>query len=97
MVDPIGNKAGAVSDRRIAPIGRAAPVEAAKPVASEAPAVQSTAAQLSAELAAKPPVDAERVARLRAAIQEGRYSRDPGAVADRMLALKNEWNSDDPA
>lgn len=97
MVEPIGSKAGAIADRRIAPIGRTAPVEAARPVASEAPLVQSTATQLAADLAAQPPVDTARVARLRTAIAEGRYQSDPQAVADRMLSLRAEWNADDQA
>ncbi|KRC79563.1 flagellar biosynthesis anti-sigma factor FlgM [Sphingomonas sp. Root241] len=97
MVDPIGNKAGAVADRRIAPVAPAAPVEVAKPVANEVKAVESTAAELSSAMAAKPPVDAERVAKIRKAIEDGKFPIYPTTIADRLLALKLEWSPNDAA
>jgi negative regulator of flagellin synthesis FlgM len=97
MVDPIGNKAGAVADRRIAPVAPAAPVAAAQPTSSEAPAVESTAAALSSAMAAKPPVDAERVAKIRKAIEDGKFPIYPTTIADRLLALKLEWSPNDAA
>jgi len=97
MVDPIGNKAGTVADRRIAPVAPAAPVEVANPVANEAAPVESTAAALSASMAAKPPVDAERVAKIRKAIEDGKFPIYPSTIADRLLALKLEWSPNDPA
>lgn len=97
MVDPIGNKAGAVADRRIAPVAPAAPVSTAKPVADAVQAVQSSAAVLSGEMAARPPVDSERVARIRKAIADGRFPIYPTTIADRLLALKLEWSPNDPA
>ncbi|ATY33023.1 flagellar biosynthesis anti-sigma factor FlgM [Sphingomonas psychrotolerans] len=96
MVDPIGNKAGVVADRRIAPVAAAAPVEAARPVANAAP-VESTAVQLSGAMAAKPPVDVERVAKIRKAIEDGKFPIYPTTIADRLLALKLEWSPNDPA
>ncbi len=97
MVDPIGNKAGAVADRRIAPVAPAAPMEAARPVSSEVAAVESTAVQLLGAMAAKPPVDAERVAKIRKAIEDGKFPIYPTTIADRLLALKLEWSPNDPA
>lgn len=97
MVDPIGNKAGAVADRRIAPVAPAAPVETVKPATNEVVPVQSTAAALSGEMAARPPVDAERVAKIRKAIEDGRFPIYPTTIADRLLALKLEWSPNDPA
>jgi negative regulator of flagellin synthesis FlgM len=97
MVDPIGNKAGAVADRRIAPVAPAAPVAVAQPVASEVKTVESTAIQLSGTMAAEPPVDAERVARIRKAIEDGKFPIYPTTIADRLLALKLEWSPNDPA
>jgi negative regulator of flagellin synthesis FlgM len=97
MVDPIGNKAGAVADRRIAPVAPAAPVAVAQPVANEAKTVESTAVQLSGTMAAEPPVDAERVARIRKAIEDGKFPIYPTTIADRLLALKLEWSPNDPA
>jgi negative regulator of flagellin synthesis FlgM len=97
MVDPIGNKAGAVADRRIAPVAPAAAVETVKPVANHVASVQSTATVLSGEMAARPPVDSERVARIRKAIEDGRFPIYPTTIADRLLALKLEWSPNDPA
>ncbi|WP_448662871.1 flagellar biosynthesis anti-sigma factor FlgM [Sphingomonas sp. CJ20] len=97
MVDPIGNKANAVSTLRVAAVGGSAPVEAAKSVAPEGAAVESTAARLSGDMASAPPVDSERVARIRKAIQDGRFPILPSTVADRLLALKMEWNPNDKA
>lgn len=74
----------------IAPATTPAPA----PVAAEpAPAVQTSAALsgLVSELAAKPPVDVERVARIRQAIANGTYPISPENVADRLIALKLNW------
>ncbi len=95
MVDPMGNKAGAVADRRIAPVAPAAPVEVAKPASNEVAPVESTAVQLSGAMAAKPPVDAERVAKIRRAIEDGKFPIYPTTIADRLLALKLEWSPND--
>jgi negative regulator of flagellin synthesis FlgM len=84
MVDPIGNKAGVVALRRIAPVSAPAAVEAAKPAQVEG-LLHSSAAALSRDLAAAPPVDAARVAELRQAIQDGSYTLDPPTTADRLL------------
>ncbi|MDT8760647.1 flagellar biosynthesis anti-sigma factor FlgM [Sphingomonas psychrotolerans] len=97
MVDPIGNKAGAVADRRIAPVAPAAPVEVAKSVSNDVAPVESTATALSSSMAAKPPVDAERVAKIRKAIEDGKFPIYPTTIADRLLALKLEWSPNDPA
>jgi negative regulator of flagellin synthesis FlgM len=97
MVDPIGNKAGAVADRRIAPVAPTAPVEVAKPVSNEVKTVESTAAELSSAMAAKPPVDSERVARIRKAVEDGKFPIYPTTIADRLLALKLEWSPNDAA
>ena len=94
MVDAIGNKASAVSDRRVAPVAAANKVEAAKP-AAEPVVVQSTAAELTAEMAAAPPVDAERVSRIKKAIEDGRFPLVPSTIADRLLALKLDWSPND--
>ncbi|MBO9713915.1 flagellar biosynthesis anti-sigma factor FlgM [Sphingomonas sp.] len=99
MVDPIGIKAGTAIDRRPAP---AVSAEPAAPVRSVAPAAdpatpQVAAAQAQAEMAASPPVDAERVSRIRKAVQDGRFPLVPSTVADRLLALKLEWSPNDKA
>lgn len=96
MVDPIGNKAGAISAlRRVAPVAPASGVAATTTVATEAPAVESTAAALASGAASQAPVDSERVSRIRKAIQDGRFPIYPTTIADRLLALKLEWNPND--
>jgi len=97
MVDSIGNKAGAVADRRIVPVAPAAPVAAAKPVSNDVKTVESTAAELSSAMAAQPPVDSERVAKIRKAVQDGNFPIYPTTIADRLLALKLEWSPNDAA
>lgn len=51
---------------------------------SKSGAVQSAVAELASGDA---PVDAGKVAAIRAAIAEGRYPVDPDAIAERMIAL----------
>jgi negative regulator of flagellin synthesis FlgM len=94
MVDPIGIKAGAVADRR--PVSVDAPaapaaVQAPKPVSNQPKAVETAAAQISRSMAAEAPVDAERVARIKKAIEDGRFPLVPSTIADRLLALKMQW------
>ena len=48
-------------------------------------------------MAAAPPVDHERVARIRKAIEDGRFPILPATIADRLLAFSLEWNPHDPA
>lgn len=46
-------------------------------------------------LAASPPVDADRVARVKRAIERGDFPILPATIADRMIALKYDWMSAD--
>ncbi|MGN5374990.1 flagellar biosynthesis anti-sigma factor FlgM [Sphingomonas hankookensis] len=48
-------------------------------------------------LAASAPVDTDRVAVIRKAISEGRFPLSPATIADRLIALKLDWNSNEPA
>lgn len=98
MVDPVGIKAGTVVDRRLASVASSEPVaevaataSAPKPTAGEAEAPQL----LSRSMAQSAPVDGERVARIRRAVQEGRFPIYPATIADRLLALRLEWNPHD--
>ncbi len=91
MVESIGTKAGAVTDRRTVPVEPVGKAAAVRQVAQDAPAVQSAAAEIASDQAVRPPVDAERVARIRKAIQEKRFPLYPADIADRLLAYKLEW------
>lgn len=94
MVDPVGFKPASFSPR-LSPVAPAAPVRAVDGVADAAPA--SGAASLTQAAAASAPVDAERVARIKKAIADGKFPLVPSTIADRLLALKLHWKPNDPA
>jgi negative regulator of flagellin synthesis FlgM len=90
MVDGIGST-GSV---RLTPT---TPVAAAKGPAAEAPRPERRVAEpslgtLARSMAASPPVDADRVAKIKRAIQTGTFPILPATVADRLIALRLEWN-----
>lgn len=90
MVDPVGFKPASIADRRLTPVAPAAPVKAADGVTQAART--STAASITQAAAASAPVDAERVARIKKAVTEGKFPLVPSTVADRLLALKLQWD-----
>lgn len=94
MVDPVGFKPASLANRP-APVAPAAPVRVAEAATQVAQA--STASALTQTAAASAPVDAERVARIKKAIAEGKFPLVPSTVADRLLALKLQWHPNDPA
>ncbi len=48
-------------------------------------------------MSSSPPIDTDRVATIRKAIAEGRFPLSPATIADRLIALKLDWNSNEPA
>ena len=102
MVDPIGWKATAPLARTsVSALSAATATEAPIRVAA-APALPAAVdvAQtggLSQQLSAEPPVDADRVSRIKAAIAAGKFPILPSTIADRLLAFKLEWNGDEQA
>ncbi|MBY0581454.1 MAG: flagellar biosynthesis anti-sigma factor FlgM [Sphingomonas sp.] len=96
MVEAVGAKPVTTVDRRVAPVAPSVAVAPApKPVPEETSG--ATASAIARDLAAQAPVNAERVARIRKAIAEGRYPIAPETVADRLIALKLEWSPHDPS
>ncbi|HEX8300349.1 flagellar biosynthesis anti-sigma factor FlgM [Sphingomonas sp.] len=95
MVDPIGIKTGAVVARPVSSVNALSKVAEARPVQPAAPVVQTAASELTASLAAKPPVDVERVAKIKKAIEDGNFPLVPSTIADRLLALKMQWKPND--
>lgn len=97
MVDPVGIKTGSVAAQR--PVAVIATQAAAAPKAVQTrerePVVATESAELASTMAAKPPVDAERVSRIKKAIEDGRFPTVPSTIADRLLALKMQWNPQD--
>ena len=50
---------------------------------------------IAAAMASKPPVDVDRVALVRRAIERGEFPILPATIADQMIALKYDWMSAD--
>lgn len=94
MVEPVGPKPSTTSVQRLQPVAPSAPV-AAPQTLGRGDAVRaadpSTLKALSASLTEAPPVDTERVAKIRKAVQDGHFPLLPTTVADRLLALKMQW------
>jgi negative regulator of flagellin synthesis FlgM len=102
MVDSIGstplNGSGSVS-RVAAPAATPVVQPAVQQAAQQAPAA-SNATQLSnlaKTLAAEPPVDSDRVDAIKKAIQNGSFPILPATIADRLLALRLNWDGHDAA
>lgn len=96
MVDPVGTstatKPVAVKERATRVAAPSTPVTApSEPVREEQASPAIGLQSIARELAAKAPVDADRVARIRAAIQNRTYPILPETIADRLLALKLNW------
>lgn len=103
MVDPIGWKATAAMGRTgMSPVPSTlapavAPIRVAETPAVVAAADTAQTAGVAKQLSAGPPVDAERVARIKAAIAAGKFPILPSTIADRLLAFKLEWNGNEQA
>jgi negative regulator of flagellin synthesis FlgM len=65
----------------------AAPAAARSAVGSQSGGSAVQLRDVARSMAAKPPVDAAKVAELRAAMISGRYRVDPEAIAARMIAF----------
>lgn len=97
MVDAV--RTGAANDRIVA---RVLAAQAAMPVPAAATPRQPVAADvarlsgMAAELSARPPVDVERVQQIKRAIATGTFPILPATIADRLLAVRYEWMSNDP-
>lgn len=94
MVDPVGFKPASLTPR-LTPVAAAAPVRQAEGATQAANS--SAAASLTQSAAASAPVDAERVARIKKAIADGNFPLVPSTIADRLIALKLQWNPNDAA
>ena len=99
MVDAIGPKSVSLSDRQVAPVARASTVPAIDEVTRRDgdPSAQPQPTALARQMAAVPPVDLDRVARIRKAITDGSFPIYPAQIADRLIALKHDWNPHDAA
>lgn len=101
MVDRI-SAAPVTATERAATARTAAPVAqpvvvAPTPSAAEPSTTAAVLQSLVGELAGSPPVDDNRVARIRNAIATNTYPISPENVADRLIALKLNWIPHDPS
>ena len=98
MVDSVGSSPGTIADRRV---GAVAHVQTVRAAFTAADAGETAVAQprptLVAELAAKPPVEVDRVAQIKAAVQNGTFPILPGKIADQLIALRLQWMQNDQA
>jgi negative regulator of flagellin synthesis FlgM len=97
MVDSVGVKPFTVGGS-IGRIDRATPartIDTARPPVAQAPA--TSLRSMARDLAAAPPVDTDRVSRIRQAIANGTFPISPATIADRLLAFKMNWNGNDQA
>ena len=85
MIDGVGKAGRGQVEVARTPVEGGAPVGPAQDAAVRGrPGVESSVFEL---VSSGPPVDAGKVAALRAAIAEGRYPIDPDRIAERMIAL----------
>jgi negative regulator of flagellin synthesis FlgM len=95
MVDPIG--ARTISGRDVA-VSRITPVSSAKTSTGTTQTADTAALTgVSQALSTAPPVDTDRVARVKKAIADGKFPILPTTIADRLIAYKLEWTQNDPA
>jgi negative regulator of flagellin synthesis FlgM len=99
MVGQVVPKSSAALQPRIAPVARVAGAQAVQPSVQDSVerADPSSLRALSQPLASQPPVDSERVAKIRKAIQDGNFPLVPSTIADRLLALKLQWKPHEQA
>lgn len=102
MVESVGSRlVTSIGGRGVARTeGQARAETAQAPQDANAPrngAVALSGATTAQAMSASPPVDTDRVATIRKAISEGRFPLSPATIADRLIALKLDWNSNEPA
>lgn len=73
-----------------------APRPVTRVAASAVPDGDTTALSgMAKSLAASPPIDTDRIALVKRAIERGDFPILPATIADRMIALKYDWMSAD--
>ena len=100
MVDSLGatplNGSGSVT-RVAAPAAVPVVQPAVQQAADKAPAATTQLSNLARTLAAEAPVDADRIDAIKKAIQNGSFPILPATIADRLLALRLNWDGHDAA
>lgn len=100
MVDSIGSTplqtSGSVP-RVAAPAAAPVVQTATQPAPQQAPAPSIQLSGLGKSLAASAPVDSDRVGEIRKAIANGSFPILPTTIADRLIALKLNWDGHEAA
>ncbi len=106
MVDSIGTTPLTGGDRGVTRIAATTPATAiqtplqqqalAQPQAEAKPSATSSIS-IARAMAAAAPINESRVAEIKKAIANGTFPILPATIADRLLALKLEWTSNDKA
>lgn len=99
MVDSIGAKPSVAGDRSVARVAAATPTTAVQtPSQPQAQAsVRSDSLALAKSMASASPVNASRVAEIKKAIASGNFPILPATIADRLMAFRLDWTSNDKA
>lgn len=99
MVDPVGAKPIVPAVRPLAVADTPATVATprAAPVAQTESNPASSLGAVVQSLAAAPPVDLERVSRIRRAIETNQYPIIAETIADRLIALRLNWRPHEQA
>ena len=101
MVDSIGAKPSVAGDRSVARVAAATPTTPVQtpvqPQAQAQAAVRSDSLALAKSMASAPPVNASRVAEIKKAIASGNFPILPATIADRLMAFRLDWTSNDKA
>ena len=89
MIDPIGVTPGTVRGGKVeSESGKIVPLAAPRPAQA---VTEMSARETAKAMAARPPVDADRVATIKRALQEGRYPVVPAKIADQLIAAQLRW------
>lgn len=93
MIDPIGMKPATVQGGRVEnrEATKVVPIQAASASPAAVVVAETGAREAARAMAARPPVDQERVQQIKRALQEGRYPLVPAKIADRMIAAQMRW------
>ena len=97
MVVPIDIKTGAVVARPVSGVQGVNKVQSSASVEKPVTVLQTEATAISQDLAQNAPVDAERVAKIKRAVETGNFPLVPSTIADRLLALKLQWSPNEAA
>lgn len=97
MVESVGSNGGKVGEVALVPVARVASSTPVKRVEDGSASQIAGAASTAKAMSAEPPVDAERVRRIKAAVASGTFPISPATIADRLVALRYEWMSNDEA